>query len=248
MSQIWKIWVKKCLKPPPSFPCDQSLLLRCKNSLPVWRAVRPSLRHSTPPPGGWFSGTTGGHVWHPFRGVVCWMKQRVKPGKKRRNLNDILMKSYYLAAQTCRCVLSGWNCCDDTLWWDCWWQSNFVSQRSNCVKSCQQNVVNYQAKLEDDWTAILRTMVTSSSKEGALRNIFNISFAKEQYGNNMKVMPIYIYRVIIRHYGGKRSDTQYPSIQSLWNNYFQEHRSGGNFCCLQKFEIKISTNMNILIT
>lgn len=28
-------------------------------------------------------------------------------------------------------------------------------------------------------------------KEGALRNIFNISFAKEQYGNNMKVMPIY---------------------------------------------------------
>lgn len=52
-------------------------------------------------------------------------------------------------------------------------------------------MVNYQAKLEDDWTAILRTMVTSSSKEGALRNIFNISFAKEQYGNNMKVMPIY---------------------------------------------------------
>ena len=108
-------------------------------------------------------------------------------------------------------------------------------------------MVNYQAKLEDDWTAVLRTMVTSSSKEGALRNIFNISFAKELYGNNMKVMSN-AYIVIIRHYGGKRSNTQYPSIQSLWNNYFQEHRSGGIFCCLQNFEIKIYTNMNILIT
>lgn len=32
-----------------------------------------------------------------------WMKQRVKLRQKRRNLNDI-MKSYDLAAQTCRCL------------------------------------------------------------------------------------------------------------------------------------------------